>query len=155
MQFLKFGLVGFINTIISYSIYSALVFSGFHYLVGNVAGFVVSVFTSFLLNSQFVFKEKQNNKDRIWWKVLIKCYISYGFTGLVITNLLLVFLISAIDISQYLSFEADILAKIGIILTPSELAKYFAPILILFVTIPLNYVMNKYWAYRQNQTGEE
>jgi putative flippase GtrA len=147
-------LVGFVNTIVSYSIYSALVYLGFHYLVGSIAGFVISVFTSFLLNSKFVFKEVKNEEKRVWWKVLIKSYISYGFTGLVINNLLLILLISVIDISQYISFEADVLVKAGIIIENSELAKYLAPILILVVTIPLNFIMNKFWAYKQNRLGE-
>jgi putative flippase GtrA len=151
---MKFGLVGLVNTIVSYSIYSVLVYSGFHYLIGSVAGFIISVFTSFFLNSKFVFKETACKEKLIWWKVVIKSYISYGLTGLIINNLLLILLISSIDISQYLSFEADVLAKAGIILTNIELAKYLAPILIMGITIPLNFTMNKYWAYRQNKAGD-
>jgi len=147
-------MVGFVNTVVSYSVYSALVYLGFHYLIGSVAGFVISVFTSFLLNSKFVFKETQSREKRIWWKVLIKSYISYGLTGLIINNFMLILLISIIDISQYLSFEAKILAKAGIELSQIELAKYTAPILIMAGTIPLNYIMNKFWAYKQNKAGE-
>lgn len=123
-------------------------------MLGSIAGFIVSVFTSFLLNSRFVFKEKQSGEKRVWWKVLLKSYISYGLTGLVVNNLLLILLISIIDISQYLSYEADVLAKAGVVVAVSELAKYIAPVIIMVVTVPTNFFMNKYWAYRQNKAGE-
>ncbi len=149
IQFIKFGLVGFINTIISYSIYSAFVYLGFHYLVGSIAGFVISVFTSFLLNSKFVFKEKDDKEKRIWWKVLTKTYVSYGFSGLLINSLLLILWISVINISQYINFAVEILAKADIVRTNTELAKYLAPLINLLVTIPLNFLLNKFWAYSQ------
>lgn len=149
MQFVKFGLVGFVNTIVSYAIYSALIYLGFHYLFGSIAGFFVSVFTSYLLNSKFVFKETKSEEKRICWKVLIKTYISYGFSGLVINSLLLILWISIIDISRYVDFEVGILAKVGIILTNTELAKYIAPLINLVITIPLNFILNKFWAYNK------
>jgi putative flippase GtrA len=39
-QFVKFGLVGISNTVISYAIYSALVFIGLNYLVSSGIAFL-------------------------------------------------------------------------------------------------------------------
>ena len=126
-----------------------MVYLGFHYLFGSIAGFFVSVFTSYLLNSRFVFKETKSEEKRIWWKVLIKTYISYASSGLILNSLLLILWLSVIDISKYVDFEVEILAKVGIVLTNTELAKYIAPLINLFITIPLNFILNKFWAYRQ------
>ena len=40
---------------------------------------------------------------------------------------------------------------IGIVLTDRELSGYLGPVLNMFVTIPVNFVMNKFWAYRQKE----
>ena len=42
-------------------------------------------------------------------------------------------------------------AGIGIVLTDRELSGYLGPVLNMFVTIPVNFVMNKFWAYRQKE----
>jgi len=147
--------VGLINTFVSYAIYSTLIYFGAHYLIAGFAGFAVSVFVSFLLNSTFVFKAKENGETRIWWKVLIKTYISYGFSGLILNSLLLILWISVLHLSKYVDFEVGILAKEGIVLTNAELAKYIAPLINLFITIPLNFVMNKFWAYGQKKSGDK
>ena len=49
MQFVKFGMVGISNTVISYAVYAVLVFFGCPYLIANLVAFVVSVLNSFLL----------------------------------------------------------------------------------------------------------
>ena len=40
---------------------------------------------------------------------------------------------------------------IGIVLTDRELSGYLGPVLNMFITIPVNFVMNKFWAYRQKE----
>ena len=63
VQFIKFGTVGAINTVLSYSITN-----GAYYLlhldaqVSNIIAFVITVYISFVLNGKFVFKE--NKKER-------------------------------------------------------------------------------------------
>lgn len=148
-------MVGLINTFVSYAIYSILIYFGVHYLIASAAGFIISVFTSFLLNYTFVFKISENEEKRIWWKVLIKTYISYGFSGLILNSLLLILWISVLHLSKYVNFEVGILAKEGIVLTNAELAKYIAPLINLFITIPLNFVLNKFWAYGHKKSGDK
>jgi putative flippase GtrA len=123
-QFIKFGIVGFSNTLISYVIYSILVYFGVDYLIGNIVGFIVSVLNSFYWNNKYVFKNNAENKISVL-KVLIKVFVSYGFTGLILNSILLVIWVDIIGISEYL-----------------------APVLNLIITIPINFLLNKLWAFK-------
>ena len=58
MQFVKFGLVGVLNTLISEGLYVIIVFFGGHYLVASLVGFVLSVLNAYYWNSKYVFKEE-------------------------------------------------------------------------------------------------
>lgn len=132
MQFVKFGIVGFSNTVISYILYVVclLLFQEFglfpriDYIVSAVIGFILSVLWSFYWNNKMVFT-LQGGKKRSLWKSLIKTYISYSFTGLFLSNILLVFWVQVCDVSEYI-----------------------APIINLLVSVPLNFVINKFWAFR-------
>lgn len=125
VQFIKFGMVGVLNTIISYVIYVIFVYMGFHYLVGSVMGFLVSVLNSYYWNNKYVFKE-ENGENRIWWKVLLKTYASYAFTGLFLNNVILASIIEVCHVPVYIG-----------------------PLICLIVTIPLNFVLNKLWAFKK------
>jgi len=130
-QFIKFGIVGFSNTVISYLIYSAFVFLGLHYLVAGIIAFFVSVLNSFFWNNKYVFKKETGQKRNILHS-LIKTYVSYAFSGLLIHNLLLIFFIEFMHIS-----------------------KYIAPLFGLTITIPMNFFMNKLWAFKVIKNKEE
>lgn len=54
-QFTRFVLVGGLNTAISYGVYSALLFIGWHYALANLAGLVVGVFVGFQTTARLVF----------------------------------------------------------------------------------------------------
>ena len=43
IQFIKFGIVGASNTVISYGIYALLTYFGVPYVISNIIGFVVGV----------------------------------------------------------------------------------------------------------------
>ncbi len=122
MQFVKFGIVGAINTVLSYIITntSYYVFS-VNEQISNITAFVITVFISFILNGKFVFNSQDN-----FWKSLLKVYASYSITGLFLTAILLY-------------IEEQILG----------IPHYIATLMNLIVTIPLNFILNKFWAYRQ------
>ena len=126
-QFISFGLVGGINTILSLVIYWGLVRLGTHYLIANAIAFIITVAISYALNNIFTFREKGEN---ISWSAitLLKVYTSYFLTGILLNSLLLWLWIDCIGINQYIS-----------------------PVLNLFVTIPLNFLLNKLWAYKKDQ----
>ena len=127
IQFVKFGIVGAINTVLSYVITNSC-----YYLlhlneqVSNAIAFAVTVFISFILNSKFVFKKDE--EERSFWKSLLKVYVSYSITGLFLTAILL--------------FVEE--QKLGI-------PHYIATLMNLVVTVPLNFILNKFWAYRDKE----
>jgi len=123
-QFIKFGIVGLSNTAISYIIYSLLVYFDLYYIFASIIAFFVSVLNSFFWNNNYVFKKSSKQKRNIM-QSLIKTYISYALTGLIIQNLLLFVLINTMKIS-----------------------KYIAPLIVLLITIPLNFILNKVWAFK-------
>ena len=124
MQFVKFGLVGISNTVISYVTYALLVYLGVHYLFANGVAFVVSVLNSFYWNNKYVFTASSGEKRNLWW-TLAKTFVSYSFTGLFLNSFLLKLFIGGWGISPYLG-----------------------PILCLVISIPVNFLINKYWAFR-------
>lgn len=121
VQFIKFGIVGVSNTLISLLVYYVFLFIDPElYLVGNAVGFIVSTFNAYFWNNKFVFKKGKREKNI---SVIIKTYVSYGFSFFVSEGLMYVLV--------------DILS----------VPKVIAPIAILFVTIPLNFLLNKLWVY--------
>jgi len=131
VQFIKFGIVGLSNTLISYLIYALLVYLGFHYLLASILAFIISVLNSFFWNSRFVFKIEKGSK-RNFFSALIKTFMSYAFTGLILQNILLYILIDIMYVS-----------------------KYIAPLFILIITVPLNFILNKLWAFKTTKQNQE
>lgn len=122
LQFVKFGIVGFSNTVISLLTYYLLVYLGINYLIANAAGFILSVINSYFWNSRYVFKDKTEESGV---RAFSKVFISY-FVSFCISSLLIYLFVQILGISEYL-----------------------APILRLVVTIPFNYFMNKLWAFKE------
>ncbi len=133
-QFIKFGLVGVSNTIVSYALYALilLVFElaharfSFDYLVAQIVSFILSVLWSFYWNNRFVFT-LQEGENRSLGKSLLKTYLVYSITGIFLSGVLLVVWIQVVGISEFL-----------------------APLLNLVITVPLNFLLNKYWAFAKD-----
>jgi len=120
-QFTKFGIVGVSNTLISLFIYYIFIFINKDlYLVGNSVGFVVSVLNSYYWNNRFVFKSE--NRNHI--KALSKTFLSYGIT-FVLGTVILIIMVQVLMISEAI-----------------------APLFNLIITVPLNFVLNKFWAFK-------
>lgn len=119
-QFVKFGIVGIANTFISLLIYYALIYFKTNYILANTIGFIVSVINAYYWNNKFVFKKSAERN----LKPLIKCFISYGITYLLITMMLVV-----------------LVKNLG-------LSEIIAPIINLLITIPLNFLLNKFWTFK-------
>ena len=123
-QFFKFGLVGVSNTAVSLGVYYLVLWMNPElYMLGSVLGTILSIFNAFIWNDLFVFTG--NPKDfKSVMKRLGKTYVSYGGTSALSTALLWV--------------EVELLFV-------SEL---YAPIINLVITIPLNYLINKFWTFK-------
>ena len=160
-QFIKFGLVGVSNTLVNYIVYIIFVAIGAHYVVANTLGFIISVLNAYFWGSRFVFKEDKSKEKRVWWKVLLKTYAAYFF-GFLLNTVLLWLWITVLNVGQYFGFVGDILNWVtGLfgsqpgVYTPEKLSQIVAPIINIFVTVPINFVINKFWAYRQKKIPEK
>lgn len=130
IQFIKFGLVGCSNVVVSYGIFllfyflfqSFGIFPKADYLIAQFIGYVVSIFWAFFLNRKFVFRSE---KGTPWIPELVKTFISYSFTGVFLNTVL-----------SYLWVEV-----IG-------LPKIVAPIINVFINVPINFILNKLWAFK-------
>lgn len=93
-QFLKFGLVGISNTLISLIVYYIFFFiSPKLYFAGNVAGFVVSVFNAYYWNNKYVFKA--SGESRL--KTILKTFAAYGAT-FILSSVLLVVMVELLGV---------------------------------------------------------
>ena len=120
-QFSKFGIVGIFNTLVSLIVYYIFIYINFNYIVANTMGFIVGVLNAYVWNSRYVFKNGEN-RDVI--KSLTKVYASYGLTFALNTGLLF-FMVNYLNISSYIS-----------------------PIINVFLIFPINFLLNKYWAFK-------
>ncbi len=131
LQFIKFGLVGVSNTAVSYILYAAIIFllRGLSwdqdYIFANVVSFTISIFWAFYWNNKYVFLEEKKGTRRMW-KALGKCFLAYGFTGYILDNIL-----------SYIWIQ-----RLG-------LSRYIAPALNLVFSAPVNFLLNKLWAFRE------
>lgn len=161
IQFIKFGLVGVSNTLVNYIVYVIFIALGAHYAAANTMGFIISVLNAYFWGSRFVFKEDETKERRVWWQVLLKTYASYAL-GFVINTLLLALWIDITNIGQYFSFVGDIIgAMSGVFtflpgsMTSEEISEIVGPVLNMFVTVPINFVINKFWAYKQKNKSDD
>lgn len=129
-QFVKFGIVGFSNVIVSYGInVIALILLkkynlSYDYIIANMVAFILSVLWSFYWNNRFVFKEEDGKRNLV--KALLKTYVAYSFSCIILNNVLSWVWIEILGIS-----------------------KYIAPMINLIITIPVNFIMNKLWAFKK------
>lgn len=149
IEFIKFSLVGVLNTIISELVYVIIVCLRGHYLLASFLGFSLSVLNAYYWGNKYVFKEQEGKEKRVWWKVLIKTYIAY-LGGFLLDSVLLITWIDILHIGEYMQPIADIAHRIGFTGVDAQLVgEILAKAINLVVTVPINYLVNKYWAYRQ------
>lgn len=117
-QFIKFGIVGAVNTISSWIIYYTLLYFHIHYIVSTTIAYILSSIIGFVLNRIWVFKSKNKVSSS-----LIKYIITYGSSFFLNIGLMYLF----VDI-------------IGV-------SDRIAPILVLLFTIPYNYIFSRLWVF--------
>ena len=150
-QFIKFGLVGVSNTLISELIYVIIVMLKGNYLFASFMGFIISVLNAYYWSNKYVFKEKADRERRVWWKVLLKTYVAY-FWGFLVNLCLLVLWIDILHIADYMGPVMEVLTRFGVKMMDAEvLGNLLAEGVNLILIIPMNFLINKYWAYRQKK----
>lgn len=153
IQFIKFGLVGVSNTLVSYIIYALVYNASKNYLLASVIAWIISVLNAYVWQNLFVFKADEDGEKRVWWQVLLKTYMAYAFTGLILNNILLYLWIDIIDVSRFCGGILDFLANHGHAMSGKDFSAYAGQILNMVVSIPLNFIINKFWAYRQKDVN--
>ncbi|HZK38746.1 MAG TPA: GtrA family protein [Clostridia bacterium] len=120
-QVIRYGFVGFAGTLLSLAIYWPIVLIREDlYIAAYSLCFLVSVLFTYWLNNKFVFAKKERGHA----KPLLKAYTSYGIAFLVGT----VFLYILVQLF--------------------EVPATIAPVLILFVTVPINFLLNRFWTFK-------
>lgn len=126
-QFIKFACVGCFNTLILLTVYYTVVFllGESVYLLGQTLGYVAGIVSSYFWNSRFVFHaESAKPQD-----AFIRMCICYGITYVI---------------------------QIGILYTGVELlyiSELVVPIIAILVTTPVNFVLNKCFAFGNRISG--
>lgn len=156
IQFIKFGIVGATNTAISYGtemllyyvVFKSVTFAALSdvlhgigidavpetvkIIVISLIAFLVSVTNSYVWNSIFVFKaEKKTFPQHLW--TYFKTILCYGATGMIMAPI------------------------IKIQLTDHGVQYWLASIIVLVITVPLNFILNKVFAFgkRTKTTSSE
>lgn len=127
-QFIKFGAVGVTNTLIHTICYNIALAFGANDFVGQIIGFLISSVNGFLLNKKFVFNKTNTSK-----KMILKYYTTY------IVSFVLTMLMTYIYV--------DIL-KINTTIHLFGMSIGYLPILTLIVTVPVNFILSRYWVYK-------
>lgn len=152
-QFIKFGLVGVSNTLISEAIYVIIVLLHGNYLFASFMGFVISVLNAYYWSNKYVFKESEDGEKRVWWKVLLKTYVAYSW-GFLVNLGLLVLWIDILHVANYMGPFLRLAEYFGITSLDAEvMGNLVAEGVNLILIIPMNFLINKYWAYRQKKVS--
>lgn len=127
-QFIKFSLVGVSNTLISLAVYQlGLHVLHMHYQWANILSFIISVSNAYYWNSRFVFSHTHRRGLKAHAKAYFKAFLSYGST----------FLLSTVLLTLWVEVF--------------RVSESFAPVINLVITIPLNFLLNKFWAFKSNK----
>lgn len=120
-RFIKFGLVGLLNTIINWILFILLNSMGVYYIISNIIAYSISTLNSYLWNSKWVFKYTGDNVNQTTFK-----FITLNIIGLVLNTIILFLLVDII-----------------------KLPKIIALIIATGVVMILNYFINKLWVFKK------
>ena len=120
-RFIKFGLVGVLNTIINWILFILLNSMGIYYIITNIIAYSISTLNSYLWNSKWVFKYTGDNVNQTTFKFII-----LNIIGLVLNTIILFLLVDII-----------------------KLPKIIALIIATGIVMILNYFINKLWVFKK------
>ncbi len=135
IQFVKFGIVGMSNTAISYGIDMFRYYVLFAHvswpenakiLIAATLAFILSVTNSYYWNNRYVFGSGERKTAVQHLAAYLRAVMCYALTGLLIGPALKLWL------------------------NGRGMQYWLSSIACLVVTIPLNFVMNKFWAFRSS-----
>lgn len=129
-ELLLYSVFGALSTMLDIGLFWFLTsIVDFHYLVANGLAWIIAVTFSFIANKYYVFKSKSFKKD-VWLKEAVEFYGARGGACAVDMGGMFL-LVSVLDQNKNL-------AKIGITL----------------IVIIVNYVLSKFWIFKDNGNKE-
>lgn len=131
-QFITFNLVGLLNTLIDFIVFTVLMWFGFYYLLAQIIAYSAGMINSFLLNSRYTFGKGDSVSKRSFDSKLSGRFVLWNGILLGISLLLLAAL------TKWLGMDA-LLGKI----------------IVTVVTVLLNFYGSKKWVFVSKQRGVE
>jgi len=121
-----YGIIGSFSSGLDFAIYTLLVqVFGVHYIAANCISVVAGISTSFILNRNYNFKVKDKTGRRFG------IFLCVGFTGLLLSNLILYTCINTFALNKIVS-------------------KLLSIVLVVF----FQFLVNKYFTFKPNEHGE-
>jgi len=122
ITFIKFGLVGVSNTLISYSFFILFVKLDIIYWLSNILCYCAGLTNSFLLNKKWTFKsEKKTNFTQLF------IFLSVNLVALLVSLLVILILVEKLNLNEYAS-----------------------QLLSMIFSMIVNYVGNKLYVFNEN-----
>lgn len=120
-RFIKFGLVGVLNTLINWILFILLNSFGIYYIISNVIAYSISTLNSYLWNSKWVFKYSGDNVKETSLK-----FIVLNVIGLTLNTIILYLLVDIVGLNKL----------IALVITTG-------------IVMILNYFINKFWVFKK------
>ncbi len=158
-QFIKFAIVGLSNTIISEAIYVILIYFRMHYVPASFIGFSISTINAFYWNHKYVFSESTHALSAPEAKtpilrLFLRTYLAY-LGSYLLSALLLFFWIDVLHIANKMTPFSHFFKSHGFPgFDNTFLGEALAAFLNLLITVPLNFLANKYWAFRSTSNNK-
>ncbi|CDB75867.1 GtrA family protein [Clostridium sp. CAG:265] len=119
IRFIKFGMVGVINTLVNWIIFFILNALGMYYILANIIAYILGTVNSYLWNTLWVFKYK----DKASTETTIK-FIILNLIGLGLNTGILYVLVDLCNLNKF----------IGLVITTA-------------IVMIINYIVNKLWVF--------
>lgn len=119
IRFIKFGMVGVLNTLVNWIIFFILNLFGMYYILANIIAYTLGTINSYLWNTLWVFKYREKASADTTIKFIILNLVGLGLN----TGILYV-LVDLYNLNKF----------IGLVITT-------------IIVMIINYVVNKLWVF--------
>lgn len=119
VQFIKFNLVGVVNTLVDFAVFTLLTFLGVYYMVAQVISYSCGVVNSFIMNKYWTFGVKSTPQGLEVIKFIIVNIISLGVSLAILYPL------------------------------KPHLGVFYAKIIATIFSMTVNFIGNKLWVFKR------
>ena len=146
LKFIKFCLVGVLNTLVDNLIFAGLLFLGLNRNISKVVSYSLATLHSYLWNKHRTIHNKEKKHGQLLSKFVVVNLISLGASLLVLNVFSRYGSPLLISLLEHLHLDLD-LVKVSEILANLVIA---GP-----VSILVNFLGNRLWVFKEKQTQEE